>query len=299
MNTLNYEILNDIDRIDQCVMEAEMNVIDSLIETYTKSAMILENYNGNDYSSFDIFQEGSSVNNTTKKPKMDNKFKHNLLDRIMQFFRNAVTKISLKLLDVKFDIVLKKLEKFPKDKMLLSPGKIHEEITWDHLFDNLDKSINFIEYIIEISQYILSNTNSDVINDNIRDFEYNKDANKSWDEAHSACKKTVVNKDLVEYVGVDELIDVISSEKQRLDSYKEKIHKLLKDMNKVFKTAKFTEMHDVESISVFKKLINTSVKSYIISCKEIIYRSNEFIKIGQTGSINTNNETRDDEVWDE
>ena len=57
MNTLNYEILNDIDRIDQCVMEAEMNVMSALYAEYDKATMILENYEGDDIESFDIFQE--------------------------------------------------------------------------------------------------------------------------------------------------------------------------------------------------------------------------------------------------
>ena len=52
------EILSSIDNIDDCVMEAELNVISAMINEYDKAIMIMENYNGNDYSSFDIFQEG-------------------------------------------------------------------------------------------------------------------------------------------------------------------------------------------------------------------------------------------------
>ena len=52
---LTNEILSSIDNIDECVMEAEMNVISAMINEYDKAIMIMENYNGDDYSSFDIF----------------------------------------------------------------------------------------------------------------------------------------------------------------------------------------------------------------------------------------------------
>ena len=63
MNTdQQYEILSAIDKIDQVTMEAETRVISALIETYSKTCMILENYEGEDYSCFDIFQEGKFGN---------------------------------------------------------------------------------------------------------------------------------------------------------------------------------------------------------------------------------------------
>ena len=83
MNTLNYEILNDIDRIDQCVMEAKMNVMSALYSEYDKATMILENYEGDDIESFDIFQEASSVNNVTKKP--------NIIRRFINWIRKMVS----------------------------------------------------------------------------------------------------------------------------------------------------------------------------------------------------------------
>ena len=78
MNKLNYEILSAIDNIETTVMESEMNVMNSLIDSYDKAVMILENCNDNtDVDSFDIFQESvimeadeNGENNTDgNKPK--------------------------------------------------------------------------------------------------------------------------------------------------------------------------------------------------------------------------------------
>ena len=58
MNNINNEILSAIDSIETATMEAEMNVMESLIDAYNKSVIILENYEGEDIDSFDVFQEG-------------------------------------------------------------------------------------------------------------------------------------------------------------------------------------------------------------------------------------------------
>ena len=58
MNKLNYEILSAIDNIETTVMESEINVINSLIDSYDKAMMVLECCDDNtDVDSFDIFQE--------------------------------------------------------------------------------------------------------------------------------------------------------------------------------------------------------------------------------------------------
>lgn len=58
MKTYEEEILSAIDKIETVTMEAEMNVITALCNEYEKSILILENYEGDDVSCFDIFQEG-------------------------------------------------------------------------------------------------------------------------------------------------------------------------------------------------------------------------------------------------
>ena len=74
---LTNEILSSIDNIDECVMEAELNVLNALCNEYDKALMIYENYNGDDYSSFDIFQEGfkDEVNKPVFGVKGENWFK--------------------------------------------------------------------------------------------------------------------------------------------------------------------------------------------------------------------------------
>ena len=62
------EILSSIDNIDDCIMEAELNVINAMINEYDKAIMIMENYNGNDYDCFDIFQE-SVIMEDGEEPK--------------------------------------------------------------------------------------------------------------------------------------------------------------------------------------------------------------------------------------
>ena len=52
------ELLRYVDDIDVATIDAEINVIESLIDSYEKSLMILEGYTGDDLSAFEIFQEG-------------------------------------------------------------------------------------------------------------------------------------------------------------------------------------------------------------------------------------------------
>lgn len=51
------EIFSSIDSINDIMMESEMNVLSSLIDSYDKAMMIMENYSGEDMESFSIFQE--------------------------------------------------------------------------------------------------------------------------------------------------------------------------------------------------------------------------------------------------
>ena len=105
MNKLNYEILSAIDNIDSTIMESEMNVMNSLINTYEKSLMILEHCNDNsDVSSYDIFQESVIMEaDDNGKKKIDfkkaGKIILNILlwlprqiMRFIKFIRNKISK---------------------------------------------------------------------------------------------------------------------------------------------------------------------------------------------------------------
>ena len=99
---LTNEILSSIDNIDDCVMEAELNVISAMINEYDKAIMIMENYNGDDYSSFDIFQEGfkDEVNKPVFGVKGENWFKRigMIIPRLIAMIVNAMKKLVNKIL---------------------------------------------------------------------------------------------------------------------------------------------------------------------------------------------------------
>ena len=70
------ELLRYVDDIDVAAIDAEINVIESLIDSYEKSLMILESYTGDNLSAFEIFQEGEKwdkFKEDTNAPILGNK----------------------------------------------------------------------------------------------------------------------------------------------------------------------------------------------------------------------------------
>ena len=63
------EILNSIDLIDDITTEYTVNTMKAMIDSYEKSTLILENYEGDDLSSFSIFQEGEIMYDVKKQGK--------------------------------------------------------------------------------------------------------------------------------------------------------------------------------------------------------------------------------------
>ena len=112
MNNINNEILECVDMIDDCVMESELNVMESLCEYYSKSIMILENYEGDNLESFSVFQESvimeNGVANTAKS--IGNAIWNGLL-RIASFIRRMFSNASW---FVQYKIFRKK-QKFPRE----------------------------------------------------------------------------------------------------------------------------------------------------------------------------------------
>lgn len=60
-------ILESIDSIDDITTEFTINTMNSMIDSYEKSALILENYEGDDLSSFTIFQEGEIMDDVKEQ----------------------------------------------------------------------------------------------------------------------------------------------------------------------------------------------------------------------------------------
>ena len=115
---LTNEILSSIDNIDDCVMEAEMNVINAMINEYDKAIMIMENYNGNNYSSFDIFQEGfkDELNKPVRGVKGENILKR-ILMAIPRLIAMIVRKVKKFFNKEKSERIVKNLETIKRVKV--------------------------------------------------------------------------------------------------------------------------------------------------------------------------------------
>ena len=68
---MNYidKVLDSIDMVDDVTLEYSFNIVDSMFKAYEKSAIILENYEGDDLSSFTIFQEGEIMDDVKRQGK--------------------------------------------------------------------------------------------------------------------------------------------------------------------------------------------------------------------------------------
>jgi hypothetical protein len=88
------ELLMCIDQIDQSVNNAEINVLESLISSYDKALMILQECEVSDYSAFEIFQEGEKwekFKEDSKAPILGNKGE-SLIKRILMIIPRLVQK---------------------------------------------------------------------------------------------------------------------------------------------------------------------------------------------------------------
>ena len=58
--TMNAQLLDRIDMIQEASIDAELNVLGQMADSYMKAITILENYDGDDTSAFAIFQEADN-----------------------------------------------------------------------------------------------------------------------------------------------------------------------------------------------------------------------------------------------
>lgn len=88
----NMDLLN---QIDECVIESEIAVCESMLNAYQKAQMILESYEGDDVSSFDIFTESFYMEDgeekTEEKQSVGSKIL-SILKKIIFFVPNLVIK---------------------------------------------------------------------------------------------------------------------------------------------------------------------------------------------------------------
>ena len=173
MNKLNYEILSAIDNIDYVVMESEMNVMSSIINSYDKAVMILENCNDDvDTSSFDIFQEGIGHTVGTAVDKLDEKMKakpnENIIEKILLFIPRAIMKL-IQTLRTKYNE--KKLDKAAKDLSNIV-DEIDEVIDLDGLFDVDDDESDVQQEAFTLPFTKTKTKNVQQEQPNNRDFKY-------------------------------------------------------------------------------------------------------------------------------
>lgn len=88
------EILESIDNISEAVMSTELSVCESMLDTYIKGQYILEDYEGEDLSSFTVFSEGFVMESKSEsKKKTENAF-----IRVMKKIRDTIAKLIATLL---------------------------------------------------------------------------------------------------------------------------------------------------------------------------------------------------------
>lgn len=131
------DLLMYIDQIDQSVSNAEINVLESLIRSYDKSIMILENSDDTvDVTSFDIFQEGEKWNKfkeDTKAPVLGNKGEGiakrllMIIPRLIQKLVALIRKISSKIRNKKLLRKIDYIEEKGKRIKIKYNGKLTKE----------------------------------------------------------------------------------------------------------------------------------------------------------------------------
>ena len=210
---LTNEILSSIDNIDECVMEAEMNVISALCNEYDKAIMIMENYNGNSYDCFDIFMEAdeSTANNNSNEPKKKSKLDgpilgskgENIIKRILlvipRLIATLIRSIKKKWDNRKSQQLIKKIEQLENltqeqkkqlselqeglnetnQKVSDNTTQIHEMGKNNDLYNkSVAKSMDDLDSRLTSVDRQIKNLQSDVGNENTKSHQMSKDLRK-------------------------------------------------------------------------------------------------------------------------
>ena len=158
VNIIMNDLLMYIDRIDQSMNDAEIDVLESMIQSYDKSIMILEGYEGEDFSAFDIFQEGEKwdkFKEDTKAPVFGKKGESvakrivMILPRLIQKLAALIQKIFKKNNGItqKMENDIKKLENEANKPMTKEPTKDRNKKSQDNRKDNPSINIKSKEEI--------------------------------------------------------------------------------------------------------------------------------------------------------
>ena len=308
MNKLNYEILSAIDNIDNTIMESEMNVMNSLINSYDKAVMILEYCDDNvDTSSFDIFQEGIGHTIGTAVDKLDEKMKakpnENIIKKILLFIPRAIMKL-IQTLRTKYNE--KKLDKAAKDLSNIV-DEIDEVIDLDGLFDVDDDESDVQQEAFTLPftktktkqqekpnnrdfKYEVVESEHDKKENLINDIENVGHAFKDKDpNAKSKLKNMIVN--LVKYCSKNNTtMDELSSLIQSFTKFIKKSITLLND-NIVDKMYKGLSDEDFEAINGPMMHLDSEITPLIVKLRDIGNRGNSNVGKIDKGEIITSGET--------
>lgn len=127
------DILKSIDDISESIIDSEINVCESMLEAYNKSVTILENYDGDDLSSFNVFTESfimEASQSTTKKESGIVSVLKKIRDAIAKMIVSILKKLGVKGIDPdnignistpeKLKTTIKKVEKTSKKHPIIT-----------------------------------------------------------------------------------------------------------------------------------------------------------------------------------
>lgn len=113
------DVIEAIDEIGSVITESSLDVYDALLESYDKAETILENYDGDDISSFSFFQEGKIMDEVKKQGKGDKSVGKTILffiPRLIAALFNAIAESTKNVIeDIKGDIPKTAIEKAKKE----------------------------------------------------------------------------------------------------------------------------------------------------------------------------------------
>lgn len=206
MDTLTEEIIESIDNIDSCIMEAKMDVLCSLMDVYEKSLVILEYCDIDNISDFSVFQECFIMESGDKVSFKDTFVKW--IKTIFGWIKLAISSI------------LSVITEFPYKKIIFEINHLDEDIReipipkiTSLMMDSMRELNESTEKLIQL----IKSRNTDIE-------EYRKVVTDFKSINELSAKK---NDWEVKYVTRKELIDILNDMKQM--STRKSIIKLMKE----------------------------------------------------------------------
>ena len=112
------DVMGSIDDIDHITNESDLNVLTALTDSYEKASVILENYEGDDLSSFSIFQEGTVLDEVRKQGEDDPAIVRILLF-IPRLIKTMIASMGKSVKDNPIKDIVTKADKSKKDPNIL------------------------------------------------------------------------------------------------------------------------------------------------------------------------------------